>query len=88
MVIRSYGRGPSNKTALGEIPTPTERRQDMSVFDSALEAIGSSTLIVLAAVIVIVGLLELREHLRERRRTVRVSPQDRGRRRMREQCGS
>ena len=70
----------------------------MSVFDplsrlsnaieEALEAIGSSTLIVLAAVIVIVGLLELREHLRQRRRADRASLQHRGHRRMREQCGS
>ena len=81
-----------------EIPPPTEGRQGMSAFDqlsrlskaidAALEAIGSSTLIVLAAVIVIVGLLELREHLRQRRRADRVSVQHRGPRRMREQCGS
>ena len=70
----------------------------MSVFDplsrlsktieAALEAIGSSTLITLAAVIVIVGLLELREHLRQRRRADRVFLQHRGHRRMRAQCGS
>jgi hypothetical protein len=50
----------------------------MSAFDAVLEAIGSSTLIALAAVIVIVGLLELREHLRQRRRAGRVSFQHRG----------
>lgn len=76
MVIGSYGRGPSNETAWGGIRTSTEGRQDMSVFDplsrlgtaieTALEAIGSSTLIALAAVIVIVGLLELRAQFRMR----------------------
>ena len=59
-----------------------------NAIDAVLEAIGSSTLIVLAAVIVIVGLLELREHLRQRRRADRVSFHHRGHRRMREQCGS